>query len=84
VQIKIYIMLYPTNLTFCPTLYEHGTMIFYNQAVSLSQTSSMTNLGIRLITELFNNITKYVFNIMQLYKPTQMKTPYLIYIYKTI
>ncbi len=59
-------------------------MIFYNQVVSLSQTSSMTNLGIRLIIELFNNITQYVFNIIALYNPTKMKTPYLIYIYKTI
>jgi len=59
-------------------------MIFYNQAVSLLQTSSMTNLGIRLIIELFNNITQYVFNKIALYKPTQMKTPYLIYILKTI
>jgi len=48
--------------------------------MSLSQTSSMTNLGTLLIIELFNNITQYVFNIIVLYKPTQMKTPYLIYI----
>ncbi len=59
-------------------------MIFYNQLVSLSKTSSMTNLGIELIIEFFNNITQYVFNIIALYKPTQMQTTYLIYILKTI
>jgi hypothetical protein len=44
----------------------------------------MTNLGIELIIEFFNNITQYVFNIIALYKPTQMQTTYLIYILKTI
>jgi hypothetical protein len=51
---------------------EHGTMVLYDEMVTLTQTNSLTNVSVKFITAFFNNKTRETLHLIVVYKPPKM------------
>jgi hypothetical protein len=48
---------------------EHGTMIRYDDNLSLTDNTTITHSRVEFITALFNNNTHDAWNVIAIYKP---------------
>jgi hypothetical protein len=62
---------------------EHGIMILYDDNVSLTDNITMTHLGAKFITTLFNNNTHDALYIIIVYKPPKMQLSHFNYVLET-
>jgi hypothetical protein len=62
---------------------QHGTIMFYDNIMVLSQTTSTTNLGVEFITTFNKNMRKTLY-IITIFKPPKMKIIYFNSILETI
>jgi len=51
---------------------EHGTMVLYDEMVTLTQTNSLTNVNAKFIIAFFNNKTQETLYLIVVYKPPKM------------
>ncbi len=63
---------------------QHGTMIFYNKMVSLSNTTSIKDSNIEFIITTFNENTWKAIYVIAIYKPPHKQVSYFISILKPI
>ncbi len=56
---------------------EHGTMVlYYDDNVSLTKSTTITNYDVKFITTLFNDNTWEALYIIAIYKPPKMQVPH--------
>ncbi len=63
---------------------EHGTMVLYDEMVTLTQTNLLTNVGPKFIIAFFNDNTWETLYLIAIYMPPKMQVNYFCCILKTI
>jgi hypothetical protein len=59
-----------------PCYDEHGTMALYDDNLSLTKNTTITNFGVKFIIALFNDNTQETIYIIAIYKPLKMRVPH--------
>ncbi len=59
-------------------------ILFYNEMVSLSNTTSITNSNAKFIVATFNESMWKILHIITIYKPPKLQVPYFVFILKSI
>jgi hypothetical protein len=63
-----------------PCYNEHGTMVLYDDNVSLTKNTIITNFNAEFITTFFNDNTWKALYIIAIYKPPKMQVSHFNYI----
>jgi hypothetical protein len=71
------------NSKYYLAMMKHGTVMFYDDNVSLTNNTTMTHSGTKFITTFFNNNTHDALYVIVIHKPPKKQLSYFNYMYET-